>query len=391
MAAGPEEQEKSDENGRERIVQATPPARGPGDSAREAEIIAGEQALEERAEQLAENPADPIDDDTRMTRDLRPRHFRDYVGQKAVVDSISIAVLAARKRGDTLDHALFHGPPGLGKTTIAHIIARELDSTLIHTSGPALERPADVVGLLSNLKTGDVLFIDEIHRLSHAVEEYLYSAMEDFRVDFMTGSGAFAKSINLPLQPFTLIGSTTRAGMLSAPLRERFGLAYHLDFYSTDELAQIVTRSAGILDVDIDTEGAFEIAKRSRGTPRISNRLLRRVRDFAEVRHTGAVNKSVASDALGMEGVDSLGLDRLDRLYLTTLAKNYQGGPAGIQALAATINEDQQTLEDVVEPFLLKIGFIVRTPQGRRTTPEGFEHVGLEPRLDGPAGQGTLL
>jgi Holliday junction DNA helicase RuvB len=391
LAAGPDEQEKSDENGRERIVQATPPDRGPGDSGSEVEIIAGEQALEERTQQLAENPPDSTDVQQRMARDLRPRHFRDYVGQKEVVNSISIAVLAARKRGDTLDHALFHGPPGLGKTTIAHIIARELDSTLVHTSGPALERPADVVGLLSNLKTGDVLFIDEIHRLSHAVEEYLYSAMEDFRVDFMTGSGAFAKSINLPLQPFTLIGSTTRAGMLSAPLRERFGLAYHLDFYSIEDLAKVVTRSARILEVDIDSKGALEIAKRSRGTPRISNRLLRRVRDFSEVRHTGAVNKSVASEALGIEGVDALGLDRLDRLYLTTLSKNYQGGPAGIQALAATINEDQQTLEDVVEPFLLKIGFIVRTPQGRRTTQEGFEHIGIKPRLDVPAGQGTLL
>ena len=369
----------------------TSPAPGPGNSTDDAEITAGEQVLEDRARQLAENPADPVMAKERMARDLRPRHFRDYVGQKAVVDSISIAVLAARKRGDTLDHALFHGPPGLGKTTIAHIIARELDATLVHTSGPALERPADVVGLLSNLKAGDVLFIDEIHRLSHAVEEYLYSAMEDFRVDFMTGSGAFAKSINLPLQPFTLIGSTTRAGMLSAPLRERFGLSYHLDFYSTEDLVKVVTRSAGILNVEIDREGAFEIAKRSRGTPRISNRLLRRVRDYAQVRHTGAVNKSVASEALEIEGVDSLGLDRLDRLYLMTLSKNYQGGPAGIQALAATINEDQQTLEDVVEPFLLKIGFIVRTPQGRRTTPEGFEHIGIQPRLDGPAGQGALL
>jgi Holliday junction DNA helicase RuvB len=308
-----------------------------------------------------------------------------------VVDSISIAVLASKKRGDTLDHALFHGPPGLGKTTIAHIIAREMDSMLVHTSGPALERPADVVGLLSNLKIGDVLFIDEIHRLSHAVEEYLYSAMEDFRVDFMTGSGAFAKSINLPLQPFTLIGSTTRAGMLSAPLRERFGLAYHLDFYSAADLAKVVTRSAGILEVDIDAEGALEIARRSRGTPRISNRLLRRVRDFAEVRNSGVITAEVASQAMEIEGVDALGLDRLDRLYLTTLSKNYQGGPAGINALAATINEDQQTLEDVVEPFLLKIGFIVRTSQGRRTTPEGFEHICLQPRLAGPNGQGTLL
>ena len=375
MASGP------DENGRERIVQASKPAD-------EAEITADEQALEERAQKLGSEGKESVDT---KAKDLRPRRFQDYVGQRAVVDSISIAVLASRKRGDTLDHALFHGPPGLGKTTIAHIIARELDSMLVHTSGPALERPADVVGLLSNLKTGDVLFIDEIHRLSHAVEEYLYSAMEDFRVDFMTGSGAFAKSINLPLQPFTLIGSTTRAGMLSAPLRERFGLAYHLDFYSTEELAQVVTRSAGILEVDIDADGAQEIARRSRGTPRISNRLLRRVRDYAEVRNSGVVTAKVASEAMEIEGVDALGLDRLDRLYLTTLSKNYQGGPAGINALAATINEDQQTLEDVVEPFLLKIGFIVRTPQGRRTTPEGFEHIGLQPGLDGPAGQGTLL
>jgi Holliday junction DNA helicase RuvB len=375
VASGP------DENGRERIVQASSPAD-------DAEKLAGEQALEERAQAMASEAETNAE---KAAKDLRPRRFQEYVGQRAVVDSISIAVMAAKKRGDTLDHALFHGPPGLGKTTISQIIARELDSQLIHTSGPALERPADVVGLLSNLKVGDVLFIDEIHRLSHAVEEYLYSAMEDFRVDFMTGSGAFAKSINLPLQPFTLIGSTTRAGMLSAPLRERFGLAYHLDFYSTEELTQVVTRSAGILEVDVDESGALEIAMRSRGTPRISNRLLRRVRDFAEVRNSGTINGSVASEALEIEGVDRLGLDRLDRLYLTTLSKNYQGGPAGIQALAATINEDQQTLEDVVEPFLLKIGFIVRTPQGRRTTPEGFEHIGLQPRLDGPSGQGTLL
>lgn len=373
---------RPDENGRERIVQASKPAD-------EAEITAGEQALEERAADLT---SQSDESEVAGTKDLRPRRFQEYVGQRAVVDSISIAVMASKKRGDTLDHALFHGPPGLGKTTIAHIIARELDSMLVHTSGPALERPADVVGLLSNLKTGDVLFIDEIHRLSHAVEEYLYSAMEDFRVDFMTGSGAFAKSINLPLQPFTLIGSTTRAGMLSAPLRERFGLAYHLDFYSTEELAQVVTRSAGILEVDINDDGAHEIARRSRGTPRISNRLLRRVRDFAEVRNSGTIDSAVAAEAMEIEGVDALGLDRLDRLYLTTLSKNYQGGPAGIHALAATINEDQQTLEDVVEPFLLKIGFIVRTTQGRRTTPEGFEHIGLTPpQTEGPTNQATLL
>ena len=371
----------SEHSGRERIVQASSPSN-------DADKIAGDQALEERAQDIDSNEELIAQI---AAKDLRPRRFQEYVGQRAVVDSISIAVMAAKKRGDTLDHALFHGPPGLGKTTISQIIARELDSQLIHTSGPALERPADVVGLLSNLKTGDVLFIDEIHRLSHAVEEYLYSAMEDFRVDFMTGAGAFAKSINLPLQPFTLIGSTTRAGMLSAPLRERFGLAYHLDFYSSEELARVVTRSAGILEVDMSDSGAYEIARRSRGTPRISNRLLRRVRDFAEVRNLGKINDLVAAEAMEIEGVDVLGLDRLDRLYLMTLSKNYEGGPAGIQALAATINEDQQTLEDVVEPFLLKIGFIIRTPQGRRTTADGFEHIGIPPPLDGPTEQGTLL
>ena len=310
------------------------------------------------------------------TYDLRPKSFDDYIGQKAVVDTIVIAVTAAKKRGDPLDHSLFHGPPGLGKTTIAHIIAKELGSQLIHTSGPALDRPGDVVGLLSNLKVSDVLFIDEIHRLSNAVEEYLYSAMEDFRIDFVTGSGAFAKTINLPLKPFTLIGSTTRVGMLSAPLRERFGLAYHLDYYSTGELSKVAVRSAGILGLEIDTAGAEEIAKRSRGTPRIANRLLRRVRDYSQVKYSGKINRDIAVEALNKEGVDSIGLDRLDRLYLETLARNYQGGPAGIQALAATINEDNQTLEDVVEPFLLKIGFIVRTPQGRKATTDGMSHVG---------------
>jgi len=310
------------------------------------------------------------------TYDLRPKSFDDYIGQKAVVDTIMIAVTAAKKRGDPLDHSLFHGPPGLGKTTIGHIIAKELGSQLMHTSGPALDRPGDVVGLLSNLKVSDVLFIDEIHRLSHAVEEYLYSAMEDFRIDFVTGSGAFAKTINLPLKPFTLIGSTTRVGMLSAPLRERFGLAYHLDYYSTGELSKVASRSAGILGLEIDAAGAEEIAKRSRGTPRIANRLLRRVRDYSQVKYSGKINRDIAVEALHKEGVDSIGLDRLDRLYLNTLARNYQGGPAGIQALAATINEDHQTLEDVVEPFLLKIGFIVRTPQGRKVTTDGMSHVG---------------
>ncbi len=325
--------------------------------------------------------------------DLRPRRFGDYVGQRDVVNSIQIAVEAAKRRGDTLDHALFHGPPGLGKTTISHIIAGEMDTTLVHTSGPALERPADVVGILSNQKRGDVLFIDEIHRLSYAVEEYLYSAMEDFRVDFITGSGAFAKTINLPLQKFTLIGSTTRAGMLSPPLRERFALTYHLDYYSVEELTLVVARSASILAVGIDASGAEVIARRSRGTPRIANNLLRRVRDYAEVRRDGRIDAEVAAEALHVEGVDELGLDRLDRLYLGTLAKHYGGGPAGINALAASANEEVQTLEDVVEPFLLKIGFIVRTSQGRRATPQGMTHVGASIDSDQSysAGQRSLL
>lgn len=322
------------------------------------------------------NPVKTVDDE-RVGNALRPRKFDEYVGQNAVVDSISVAVIAAGRRGDALDHVLLHGPPGLGKTTIAHIIAREMDSRIVHTSGPAMERPADVVGILSNLDERDVLFIDEIHRLSSAVEEYLYSAMEDFRVDFTTGQGAFAKTINLPLQPFTLIGSTTRVGMLSAPLRDRFGLVYHLDYYTEEQLTLVVRRSAKILGVEITETGAGEIARRSRGTPRIANRLLRRVRDYAEVKHDGVIDDDIANNALRLEGVDRLGLDRLDRLYLETLARNYDGGPAGVNALAATLNEEQQTLEDVVEPYLLKIGFILRTTQGRRTTPEGAKHAGV--------------
>jgi Holliday junction DNA helicase RuvB len=303
------------------------------------------------------------------------------------VDPLAIAVKAATKRGEQLDHVLFHGPPGLGKTTLAHIIAREMDAHLTHTSGPALERPADVVGLVSNLKNGDVLFIDEIHRLSHAVEEYLYSAMEDFRVDFVTGSGAFAKTISLPLEKFTLVGSTTRAGMLTAPLRERFGLTYHLEYYTDGELTQVVKRSAGILGMKVEPDAAEEIAHRSRGTPRIANRLLRRVRDFAEVNGHGVVTRAMAAEALRLEGVDELGLDRLDRTYLQTLAVNYQGGPAGVEALAASLNEEQQTLVDVVEPFLLKIGFIVRTPGGRKCTAPGMAHAGVT--VTGKAAAGT--
>ncbi len=360
--------------GREKIVGNGANGNGSSDASTKAE--ASTDVAEDSSRSDVISPIKTADDE-RVGNALRPRHFEEYVGQIAVVDSISVAVSAADRRGDALDHVLLHGPPGLGKTTIAHIIAREMDSRLVHTSGPAMERPADVVGILSNLDTRDVLFIDEIHRLSSAVEEYLYSAMEDFRVDFTTGQGAFAKTINLPLQPFTLIGSTTRVGMLSAPLRDRFGLVYHLDYYTEEQLTLVVQRSAKILGVEVTETGAAEIARRSRGTPRIANRLLRRVRDYAEVKYDGVISDDIAKSALQLEGVDRLGLDRLDRLYLETLAKNYDGGPAGVNALAATLNEEQQTLEDVVEPYLLKIGFILRTTQGRRTTPEGAKHAGV--------------
>ncbi len=297
---------------------------------------------------------------------LRPRTLPEYVGQTLVVESIGIAISAARARREPLEHVLFHGPPGLGKTTLAHIIAREMGAEIVHTSGPALEKPLDIVGVLSNLNEGEALFIDEIHRLPHTVEEYLYSAMEDFQVDFVTGKGAYARTIPFQLKRFTLIGATTRAGLLTPPLRDRFGMVYHLDFYSTEELTEVVRRSSEILGVSIDPEGAREIASRSRGTPRVANRLLRRVRDYAQVRSQGFINREVADTALTREGVDELGLDRLDRLYLTTIAENYRGGPVGIDALAATVNEEVQTLVDVVEPFLLKTGFVLRTPGGRK-------------------------
>ena len=321
---------------------------------------------------------------------LRPKTLGDFVGQPQLRANLSVFIEAARTRGESLDHVLFHGPPGLGKTTLAHIIAREMNVRLEHTSGPALERPADMVGLLSNLESGAVLFIDEIHRLSSAVEEYLYSAMEDYRVDFVTGAGAYAKTLSFPLQPFTLVGATTRAGLLSSPLRDRFGMVYHMEYYSDDELTSVVRRSAGILGVEADEEGSAEIARRSRGTPRVANRLLRRVRDFAQVEGDGRLDREIAAAALDMEGVDAMGLDRLDRLYLTALAHQYRGGPAGIAAIAATVNEETQTLEDVVGPFLLKLGFIIRTPGGRRVTAEGSVHAGVPPGRDNSA-QGTFL
>src|SRR3984885_8176263 len=311
---------------------------------------------------------------------LRPRTFEDYVGQAQIVDNLKIAIDAAKRRGEPLEHVLFSGPPGLGKTTLAGLIARELGGALRPTSGPTLEKPKDLVGILTALETGDILFIDEIHRLGAVVEEYLYPAMEDFQIDFVVDRGAYAKTLKLPLKRFTLVGATTRAGMLSAPLRDRFGLMYHLDYYEPADLQHIVERSARVLEVRIEPAGAETIAQRSRGTPRIANRLLRRVRDFAEVRADGVVTGEVADEALRREGVDERGLDRLDRAYLKTIAEGYGGGPVGINAIAATLTEDLETLEDVVEPYRLKTGFVPRTAQGRKTTPAALAHLGLRAR-----------
>jgi Holliday junction DNA helicase RuvB len=308
---------------------------------------------------------------------LRPRSFDEYVGQTTLVENLKIAIDAAKRRNEPLEHILFYGPPGLGKTTLAALIAKELQHALRPTSGPTLEKPKDLVGVLTSLQAGDVLFIDEIHRLGGVVEEYLYPAMEDFRIDVMLDRGAYARTYKLQLERFTLVGATTRAGMLSAPLRERFGLSYHLDYYEPEELERIVVRSAGVLGIPIEPEGARAIARRSRGTPRVANRLLRRVRDFAEVRAGGTITREVADEALLREGIDRLGLDRLDRAFLRTIAEQYRGGPVGINAIAATLTEDTETLEDVVEPFLLKIGLVVRTASGRKVTAAAYEHLQL--------------
>lgn len=322
---------------------------------------------------------------------LRPQRLEDYIGQPQVKENLATAIAAARGRGEALDHVLLYGPPGLGKTTLAHIIANEMEAEIVTSSGPALERAGDLVGLLTNLKPGSVFFIDEIHRLPRIVEEYLYSAMEDYSVDFMIDKGAFAKSIKLPVAPFTLVGATTRAGKLTAPLRERFGIFYHLDFYPVEELVKIVNRSAHILGVPVESEGAEEIARRSRGTPRIANRLLRRVRDYAQVKANGTITRAVADDALCAQGVDHRGLDELDRKLLKTIIDFYQGGPVGIEAMAATLNEEADTLVDMVEPFLLKIGFLGRTPQGRKVTPLAYQHFNLIPGQSAAADQGNLF
>ena len=322
------------------------------------------------------SPEESLEDEV-YGASLRPRSFEDYVGQHRVVDNLRIAIEAARGRNEPLEHILLYGPPGLGKTTLAGLVAREMGANFRPTSGPTLEKPKDLVGILTSLEEGDVLFIDEIHRLGRVVEEFLYPAMEDFQIDFVVDRGAYAKTIKLPLKRFTLVGATTRAGMLSAPLRDRFGIVHHLDYYEAADLERIVTRSALLLGAHLDPEGAHTIAARSRGTPRLANRLLRRVRDFADVRAGGAITSAVASEALQREGVDEQGLDKMDRAFLKALIESYRGGPAGIAAIAASLNEDIQTLEDVVEPYLLKAGFVVRTASGRKATQAAYRHLGV--------------
>lgn len=312
------------------------------------------------------------------TPGLRPQHLDEYIGQRVVREQMEVFIRAARERGDALDHVLISGPPGLGKTTLAHIIAKEMGGNIRQTAGPVIEHSGDLAALLTNLQPHDVLFIDEIHRLAPAIEEILYPAMEDYCLDLVVGSGPSARAVKVDMDPFTLVGATTREGLLTSPLRARFGIAQRLEFYAVEELVSIVTRSAGVLDIEIDGEGATEIARRARGTPRIANRLLRRVRDYVQVRGDGVIHRAAADKALEMLHVDANGFDTLDRRFLKTMIENFDGGPVGIESLAAAVGEERGTIEDVVEPFLIQAGFVVRTARGRCATPTAYRRLGMD-------------
>ena len=322
-------------------------------------------------------------DEIQFETTLRPNKFGDYIGQDKTKRNLEIFIEAARMRGEALDHVLFYGPPGLGKTTLANIIASEMKANIKSTSGPVIEKSGDLAAILTNLKKGDILFIDEIHRLSNVIEEVLYAAMEDYKLDIMIGQGPSARSIKLELPPFTLVGATTRAGLLTSPLRDRFGVVHRLDHYSPKELETIVTRSALILEIEIDPYGASEIARRARGTPRIANRLLRRVRDYAQVKANGVITKDVAKKSLEMMEVDHFGLDKMDHKLMLTLIEKFKGGPVGVESLAASISEEKDTIEDVLEPYLMQSGFIQRTPRGRIATETAYSHFGITPPQQG--------
>lgn len=314
------------------------------------------------------------EEDVILNLSLRPHKIKDFVGQKEVIENLSISIQAAKNRDEPLEHILFSGPQGLGKTTLAHIVAREMNAKITATSGPAIERAGDLIGILTNLERGDILFIDEIHRLSKVIEEFLYPAIESFQIDFIIDKGPYAKTIKFNLKPFTLIGATTRTGLLSSPLRARFGIFHHLNFYSNEELIRIINRSSKLLEVYVEKDAYYEIAKRARGTPRVANRLLRRVRDYAQVKADGKITKDLSMKGLELQGVDGMGLDNMDRKVLLTIIDVYKGGPVGIESLAATLNEEVDTIVDVIEPYLLKSGFIKRTQRGRETTELAFKY-----------------